>query len=341
MSRFYHPPVTLVVLVGTLAAPATRAATPDELQRARQLFLQAEADEDADRWSEALDKLHAISQVRLTAGVRYHLALCEEHLGQLARALRDYRAAEEQARVDNSRDVLRTVGRELAALDQRVPRLTIRVTPVLPDIAVNLDGEPVAEALVGVAIPIDPGVHYIEVRGPDHGVSRQAVVLQEHESRTVEMTLAQPPAATPIETSIPARPPTDRVLAKPAETPPSSPPKTSHAPAMIATAISVGLAGGGVAAFLLAGGAHDRAVRECGSLASSPDACDHLKTPVRAWDFTAAGAWLGALAAGAVAVVLWTKHGEARAETGPSSARSGARTGVIIGPAPLGVGGQF
>jgi hypothetical protein len=339
MSRLHRSLVALVVLVSALAAAPSRAATPDPLQRARDLFVQGEADEDADRWSEALEKFRAVSQVKLTAGVRYHVALCEEHLGQLARALRDYRAAEQQARIDNARDVLRTVGRELAALDPRVPRLTIRVAPALPNTSVKLDGEQVAEALAGAAIPVDPGVHYVEARTPGRPTATQGVVLQEGESRMLEVSLA-PLASAP--TPNPAPPPTERTATEAVEMPPPSPSSNRVAP-LIATAISVGLAGAGVAAFLAAGGALDHAHRMCASLPTlAPDACDNLKTPVRAWDFAAGGAWLGALAAGAVAVVLWTKHHPTSSETTISGTRSApAHTGVLIGPAPLGVGGQF
>src|SRR5438105_1618308 len=110
----------LVALTGVLSAATSQGAPTDTLERARQLFVQAEIDEDKERWSEALEKLRAVSQVKLTAGVRYHLALCEEHLGQLVRALSDYRAAEEQARTENAKDVLRIVGKQLALLDPRV-----------------------------------------------------------------------------------------------------------------------------------------------------------------------------------------------------------------------------
>jgi hypothetical protein len=343
MSRLHRSPLALVVLVGVLAEATSRAGTPDALQRARELFLQAEADEDANRWPEALEKLRAVSQVKLTAGVRYHLALCEEHLGQLARALGDFKAAEEQARVDGAKDVLRTVGKELIGLDLRVPRLTIQVTPAVPDTSVRLDGEPIAEALAGVAIPVDPGVHYIEVRAPDRAVSAQTVALRERESKSLEFTLTPPvPSSTSTGTPTPTTHATEPTPALSAALPPAHQPHPNQAPAIVATAISVALAGGGVAAFLVAGAAHNRAVRECNSLpTSASNACDYLKSPVRAWDFAAAGAWLGALAAGAVAVVLWTKHHENGDLTGAPDSRSPARTSVLFGPAPFGVGGQF
>jgi hypothetical protein len=351
MPRPHRSPVVLVVLVSTFVAAPSRAAPPEAVERARKLFLQAEADEDADRWSEALEKLRAVSLVRLTAGVRYHIALCEQQLGRLALALRDYRAAEQQANADNAKDVLRTVGRDLAALESRVPRIMIRVTPALPDTAVNLDGEPIGDALAGAPIPVDPGVHYVEVRAPGRLVSTQAVTLQERESRTLEVTLAAPaPSGSrprPGDAGVGPSTPNPPAPAQWGERPPAlsteasapAPPRAHRTAALIATAVSVGLAGGGVLAFLASGVTHEHAVRECSSVVTrAADACDSLRAPVRAWDWVAGGSWAAAVAAGGVAVVLWTKHAEASSSA--ANSRS-AGIGVILGPATLGAGGRF
>lgn len=358
MPRPHCSPVVLVVLVGTLVSATSRATPPETLERARRLFLQGEADEDDNRWSEALDKFRAVSLVKLTAGVRYHIALCEERLGRLALALKDYRAAEEQAKVDNAKDVLRTVGRDLAALEPRVPTLIIRVSPQVANVLVKLDGEPIGDATNSAPVPVDPGVHYVEVRAPDRPTSTQAVVLQERESRTLEVavgamvpsgarqrsseTVGQPPtssATAPATTPASASAPSNDRSRPSAESMALAPPHTHREPAVIATAFSVGLAGGGVVAFLVSGNALDHAVRTCSLVvAQSRTACDSLKEPVWAWDWVAAGAWVAALAAGSVAVVLWTKHPEVSA---PSAHPANASISLMLGPTTFGAGGQF
>ncbi|HXN33674.1 MAG TPA: hypothetical protein VN894_17515, partial [Polyangiaceae bacterium] len=155
------------VLAGALATATSHAAPADPIERARALFAQAESDEDAERWSEAIEKLRVVAQVKFTAGVRYHIALCEEHLGQLARALGDYRDAEDQARLENAQDVLRIVGKQVSALDPRVPRLTIRVVPPVPAVSLKLDGKPLDQGPTHAASPVDPGVHYVEATAPN------------------------------------------------------------------------------------------------------------------------------------------------------------------------------
>jgi hypothetical protein len=329
-------PAALVVLAGALAAGTSHAAPTAELESARRLFEQAEADEDAERWSEALDKFHAVSQVKLTAGVRYHLALCEEHLGQLARALGDYRAAEDQARLEAAKDVLRLVGKQLAALDPRVPRLTIHVVPTRPDASVRLDGQPIAHTLAGAAMPVDPGVHHVQATASDRAPSTAVVTLQEYESRVLDVNLGEPlsspspspspspPTPTPAPTPTPPATPTPNLPSTP--TPPS--PRSAHGLAIVATAAGVALAGGGVAAYLVAGAELNHAINACPQTVR----CDSLKTRVRAWDFVAAGAWGGALVVGVVAIMLWTKPNEASTQVG---------TRLLVGPGAVGVEGRF
>src|ERR1019366_10378211 len=116
--------IALLIAVGPAnAARADPAPTESQLAAARDLFMAAEKDEDAQRWADALDKLTRVSAVKLTSGVRYHTALCEEHLGRLVAALRDYKAAADQAHAEDAADVLRLVDKRVADAPDRLPRL--------------------------------------------------------------------------------------------------------------------------------------------------------------------------------------------------------------------------
>src|SRR5579859_6139186 len=185
--------------LSTLLAPTAGAgeATPDPtLSAARDLFLAAERDEDAGRWSEALDKLNRVAQVKLTPGVRYHTALCEEHLGRLVAALNDYKVAAEQARVEKAGDVLRLVDRRVADSAERVPRITIILVPSLPEATVRLDGRPIA---TGEAVLADPGTHSIDADAPGRRTSVTTVTVEERDATRIQLTL-EPDAAPPIST---------------------------------------------------------------------------------------------------------------------------------------------
>ena len=103
------------------------------------------------------------------------------------------------------------------------------------------------------------------------------------------------------------------------------------------------LAGGGLAAFLVADNRRNYAVSACAAkVTNQPDACDDLKTLVRVWDFVAAGVWTAAVASGTVAVILWTKPQKAAGDASAPGTRSqGVSVGVALGPAALGFEGQF
>jgi hypothetical protein len=99
------------------------------------------------------------------------------------------------------------------------------------------------------------------------------------------------------------------------------------------TVAAVVLGGGGVGAFFLADGAHRDGVTACAQKGSTaPDACDSERTAVRAWDYVAGAAWLGATASAIVATALWIRPAD---DGGRSSAR------LVLGPFALGLAGRF
>src|SRR5437660_11681354 len=145
--------VTLLCSCALVLTGVARAEpTPGEVQAARELFTKAEADEDAGKWADALDKLKRASSVKPTPGLRFHIALCEEKLNQLVAALADYTAADQMAHDQNNKDVVDAVAEPLKALRIRVPTLTIEVPPAQGS-QVELDGKAIAQGLYGVAMP--------------------------------------------------------------------------------------------------------------------------------------------------------------------------------------------
>ena len=313
-----------------IASPPT--PSPAQVQAARELFQEAERDEDAKRWSDALEKLRRVAAVRLTPGVRYHIALCEENLGQLVAALADYTLAESQARAENAQDVLRLVGKKLESLRTRVPRLTIVVPGDVTNAEVRLDGEPILKAMWGVQIPLDPGEHKIEAKAPGRVTMTRTLKMEERDTTLVEVKLpevAQPvPAPPPSASAVTPPPPASAATASPSSDAPAPPPAPSRAGAIVTTLGAAVLAGGGVVAFVVAGKTHDDNVVTC---ASRTIGCDDLKQQVQIWDTVALGAWIGAAALTAVAVVLWTS----------SPAKPATRGQLYVGPGSLGLRGSF
>jgi hypothetical protein len=303
-----------------------RADTPPsdaQLAVARDLFIGAEKDEDAERWADALDKLTRVAAVRLTSGVRYHTALCEEHLGRLVAALRDYKAAANQARAENASDVLRLVDKRLADASDRLPRLVVVVVPALPDATVLVDGDPVAP---GIPVMVDPGTHRVEARAAGRVPASATVSVLEHDSASIEVRL------DPLAVAAPAPPPSATPSAAATTAPGASEASRDRALAIVGTLGVVALVGGGFGAYAMASREHSDAIASCALIVSpQSDACDSQRNLVRGWDWVAVGAWTGAVAVGALVAVSLVRLGH---DTGRSAA-------VMAGPGSIALRGAF
>jgi hypothetical protein len=316
--------IALLIAVGPAnVARADPAPTESQLAAARDLFMAAEKDEDAQRWADALDKLTRVSAVKLTSGVRYHTALCEERLGRLVAALRDYKAAASQARGENAADVLRLVDKRLADTSERLPRLTV-IVPGVPDATILVDGEPAAS---GEPVSVDPGPHKVEARAVGRATAETTVTVVEHDSASIEVRLdpVTPPPRTVPSTTPPASRETSSLAAQPAA-------PRDRALALVGTAAAVVLVAGGIGAYAVAGTERSDGVGACAQVLSlRADACDDRKNLVRAWDWVAAGAWAGALAAATLATVSFVRL---RHDT-EASAR------IVVGPGSVALRGAF
>jgi hypothetical protein len=313
-----------VGLVCGVPLPSRAAPTDTELQAARDLFQQAVRDEDSGKWSEALEELRRVGQVKLTAGVRYHVALCEENLDQIATAYADYAAAEAQAKSEGAQDVIRLVGRQLHALGPRVPRLTLHLVPALPDAELTLDGEPVAKALLDEPMPLNPGVHRIVATAPDRAPTNATVTLQERDNAVVDVTM-NPPAPPPPRPAPPAATSRDPAL----EQPQRSGPRMA---AIFTAGGAAALATGGVVSFILAGKALTTGEQQCAAVVSTrAGECDAQRATVRGWDFAAAGMWAGAAGLAALSIVLFTARE-------PDTAKPASAT---FGPGWVSIEGTF
>ncbi len=336
-----YPLALFTILSISSVAPRPAAADPTgsgDLAAARDLFASAERDEDAGRWTDALDKLRRVGHVKSTAGVRYHVALCEEHLGHLAGALEDFEAARAQARAENARDVLRLVGSQVAELTPRVPRIAVHVPLDAQEPRVTLDGAPVEPARLGDPLPVDPGEHRLELAAIGRHAATAKVTLKEHDAVVIDLPLGEP-LATPAPPTPPApvvvvpEPPAP-VVAESATRPEELQRSAVPVAAIAVTAGALVLVGGGVASFIVAGSAHDDAVRECAGVVSpAANVCDAKKDPVRAWDWVAVGAWSAAAIATGAAIYLWTRP------VGPG--RSAASARLVVGPASVAIAGSF
>ncbi|CAN5485828.1 hypothetical protein BH09MYX1_BH09MYX1_54390 [soil metagenome] len=301
------------LFVVSLALGASRAfaadPTPTELQGARDLFGKAVADEDAGLWKEALDKMKRAGSVKMTPGIRFHIALAEEHIGgQLVAALADYTAADQAARAENSKEVVDLVAEPLKSLRARIPTLTI-TAPEGIGTEVVLDGKALPSGLIGIAVPVEPGQpHTVEARAPGKLPFSTQITLREKEGKSVDVHFVDAPKGT--EVTDPKPPPGTAPKPPPHDAPLTPEPSSgrSYATPIALTALTVGTLAFGFVSFFVAGGKADDLRATCPTVPTAP--CDDLRPPVRTWDALALGGFIAAGALAIVSVVLWAQPGE-------------------------------
>jgi hypothetical protein len=323
------------MVAGRPAVSSADGPRPLDLAAARALFADAERDEQAGRWAGALEKVRRASSVKMTPGLRFHIALCQERLGHLVAALDDYAAAEAAARAEGNREVLDLVTEPEASLKVRTPTITVHLPAQLAGgqgaAEVVLDGATIASSAVGRAVRVDPGSHMVQARAPGQIPYAMSLSVVERQTATIDVHFLPLQGAEPP----PPVPSAPKGLAAMDHAHPASAavPSQRQAPdrswATVATVAAPVLVAGGVVAFALAGSDQSYWQAQCarqGSGCGTP-------TPVRAWDAVALGAWIAGAASGVAAVVLWTRPEEAHGVEAHAELR--------VAPAGLSLSGTF
>lgn len=177
-----------------------------ELAAARKRFVEGIQREEAGDWAGALEIFREVAAVKANHIVRFHLALCLEKTGRLVDALEAFAQAKVQAEKEGGTDAELTIAnakKHVDALRARIP--SVRVDrPHAAGATIAIDGAP---ALFEAAIPLDPGVHRVQVAAPGHLAFVSTVTLVDGaiEPVVVTPTLVKVAAAAPVASSAPTR----------------------------------------------------------------------------------------------------------------------------------------
>ncbi|WP_394822713.1 hypothetical protein [Pendulispora albinea] len=162
-------PSTLVTLVMLLLPAADARAEPPSSENAaaaEALFQDARKLVADKRYAEACPKFAASQRIAPAVGTLLNLGDCYERLGKTASAWATYLEAASSAQRAGRADREQTARTRAAAVETKLSRLTLQLESTLPGLVVKRDGTPVDEAALGIAVPLDPGTHRVEVSAP-------------------------------------------------------------------------------------------------------------------------------------------------------------------------------
>lgn len=177
----------LLVLALLAAAPSASAqVSAEDRVAAESLFGDARRAMLAGDYAQACPKLEASRRLEPGVGTTLNLADCYEKLGRTASAWAEFKsaAAEAQRLGDGLRKA--TALERAAALEPKLSRLRIDVAD--PSMSVFRDGEALSDALLGSAIPVDPGTLRLEARATGKRAwTRDVIIAGEGAQVTVEI----------------------------------------------------------------------------------------------------------------------------------------------------------
>lgn len=118
-------------------------------------------------------------------GTLLNIGDCEEALHHLANAWESYLHVVESLPAGDDRMAL--VKERIAALDARLPRLTLRLRALDSSTTVLRDGALLGVGAFGVELPVDPGEHRIVVRSPNRRSREYVVHLAEGDHLSLDL----------------------------------------------------------------------------------------------------------------------------------------------------------
>ncbi|MBK8995692.1 MAG: hypothetical protein IPM35_08090 [Myxococcales bacterium] len=172
--------LTLVLLAGV------GHAQPKDVAKADALFREGRTLMKKGDYETACPKLEESYRIDPAAGTGINLGDCFEKQGKVASALLAYQAARALLQPGDPR--IGPVEKEIAVLDKRAPRLTIKLVSGAPGgTTVKRDGREVEPSKLGVPVAVNPGKIKVTVTAPGRDTAVFRVSLVEGKSRELEV----------------------------------------------------------------------------------------------------------------------------------------------------------
>jgi hypothetical protein len=204
----------LGIVCAGLLTPVPAAAQSSDADRAlaESLFETGRKLMTEKKYAEACPKLAESFRLDPTTGTLLNLAVCHRDEGRIASAWAEFKDAAALARRDGRADREQFAQEQVAALEPRLPRLTISVAggAEAEGLSVSRDGTALGQPVWGVPIAVDPGKHAIVATAPGRRKWETTIEIGERENKTVTVPALEvdPSAGTTAETGTPPPQPT-------------------------------------------------------------------------------------------------------------------------------------
>ena len=308
------------------------------------------------KYSEACPKLAESLRLDPAIGTMLYLADCYEKNGQTASAWAMFNDAANAAHNASQPDRELKAKLRVQALAKKLVKLSITPGPGtvgLPELEIKRDGVVIGPALFGVAAPVDPGDHKIEVSAAGKKPWSGVVTVPTKAGSSTAFTLPRledlppppPPEPTVTATAVVPPPPTVTVAPTPTFTPPplptAPPPDTGSTRTIGLVVGSLGVAGVVVASVLggLAKSKNDEALAKyCSGAFCSDEKGIVLTNDAKglATGSTVAFVISGVAVAAGAALILYPSLAKPSQPAAPKPAAQ-----LVLGPGTLSVRGRF
>jgi len=188
--------------------------TASEKATARALFDEGRRLVEAGQVAQACPKFEESQRLDPGSGTQFNLADCWERENRTASAWTLFLEVASAMKAAGQTSREQAARERAAALEKRLSRLKIVVDREVPGLEIRRDGEVVGKATWGLALPVDPGTHRIEVSAPGSKPwSERVEVAAGPSERAVTVPAlgaadASPPVTTPAIAAMPATVPT-------------------------------------------------------------------------------------------------------------------------------------
>jgi hypothetical protein len=173
------------------ASPALAQTSPEKAASAQALFDEGLRLVAAGQSEAACPKFAASQKLDPGMGTKFRLAECYEKIGKTASAWALFLEIGDEARAAKRPEREEIARKRAAALTPSLARMTIVVSPAsanLPGLEVQREGIALDRAVWGVALPVDPGEHFLTATAPGRVTWESKPVVAQY-SKTIEVTI--------------------------------------------------------------------------------------------------------------------------------------------------------